>query len=189
MTDPILAPLSPAERQEAERLCAQATRGPWDPDEEIIQARDPVVTVAFCSGRTDNDLNDAAFISQARTLLPRALATITQLELEIAGYEHADSDANLALRAQLTALTQERDALKEQVTMARGARDFWQDACCAANARAVKAEAALRAAQGREQKVREFTLAIFNAIGSDISPREAGDALNREYPIKDRSVL
>jgi hypothetical protein len=76
-------PLSPAERQEAERLCAQATRGPWDHDEEIIQARDPVVTVAFCSGRTDNDLNDAAFISQARTLLPRALATIAQHAAEV----------------------------------------------------------------------------------------------------------
>jgi hypothetical protein len=102
--------------------------------------------------------------------------------------------------AQLTALTQERDALQvelrriDSVMARRPALDQptrWQNIEKAIDTarRAESAEAALRAAQGREQKVREFTLAIFNAIGSDISPREAGDALNREYPIKDRSVL
>jgi hypothetical protein len=197
--------LSPAERQEAERLCAAATQGPWKPDagcypdpeddNDFHFALGPMVEQGTKDGR-DRAKNqakaDAMFIAQARTLLPRALATIAQLEAErdardtaqidrvlewkrrleeaeqAIGKSHhyvhqATHNAELAdLRDQLTALTQERDALRsEKLSLALSLGQIlgpnFDGVSMSDVARAlVAAEAALRAAQGREQALRRL---------------------------------
>jgi hypothetical protein len=189
--------LSPAERQEAERLCAAATQGPWKPDagcypdpeddNDFHFALGPMVEQGTKDGR-DRAKNqakaDAMFIAQARTLLPRALATIAQLEAErdardtaqidrvlewkrrleeaeqaIGKSQHyvhqATHNAELAdLREQLTALTQERDGLKERLFVSEQhklvAIQQRQDAEAARDA----AQRALDAATAREQALR-----------------------------------
>ena len=89
MSDKIkrISPLTPEEIAEAERLCQEATPGPWD--ERIKRekthiwmgtSKKPIVDVCGLYGK-ESDAN-AAFIASARSLIPRLLAQVKALTAE-----------------------------------------------------------------------------------------------------------
>jgi hypothetical protein len=198
-------PLSPAERQEAERLCQQATAAPWTayrmthedrgdaltPEELGEYVKNSVLKSAAESGTTDflfvgcekptgpadvchvgngpTSPANAQFIASSRTLLPRALATIALVEAarDDAEGRYAACYAELTkTQAQLIALTQERDALKDEKA---SALKSYAEVLGVWKSRAEAAEAALRAAQGREQELSQW----LNRRSMDVDPEFA----------------
>jgi hypothetical protein len=84
-------PLTDVEVEEMERLCGEATEGPWDVTEgrTLLHVETPVdhpveAGMPVCSIPKKREA-DATFIATARTFIPRAIARIREQDERIAG--------------------------------------------------------------------------------------------------------
>jgi hypothetical protein len=80
--EPIMT-ITPEDLAEAKRLCAEATPEPWDVHEgrDYIQLRGPEGSISYPHDEpNEQDEKDYAFIAFTRSLLPKLIARVEQLE-------------------------------------------------------------------------------------------------------------
>lgn len=112
ITQQVNEPLSAAEMEQAARLCDAAPKGPWEWVHGGIYAGTGEPVTLF-------NQHAAAFIAAARTLLPRALATIQQLTARAEAAE-AERDAAKAREYAIDV------AAAEEIALLKSAAEYYK---------------------------------------------------------------